>query len=141
MNWFVEKPATKSYHADFEPCEHVEADASVAYMTLAEMDSYGIVDGSIMCRECYKSLKAKEAAVLVTCNDCRQEVPQRDTIAWKSYHFHAPQGDEPVIVCSACQAADRHKRRVRDDQYARQQEEDMNTMDPYDDELYDDDDE
>lgn len=139
MNWIVERPATcKPYPEEFEPCEHVEGDTAVAYMNVTEMDSCGIVSVSILCQECHQAMKAEAAAELVTCHDCGRDVAQGYTIAWKWYDFHAPQGDEPIVVCSECQTAEKHKNRVRDDRQAREAEEDMDMMDPYDDELDDD---
>lgn len=97
-------------------CEHATEkglDQAVGYFY--ESDSFGYVAVFICCETCREASQQQEDAELVCCADCKKEVPQGQTIAWKWYDFYAAQGDEPIIVCKECRVADTHRARVAKD--------------------------
>ena len=50
------------------------------------------------------------------CDDCKQARARKDTIEWRWYDFYAPQGDEPLVICTECQSKPKHVKRVAKDE-------------------------
>lgn len=96
-------------------CEHVETDSKLAYIVLAEDDSFGPVLRNVVCKACYDAHTAEEDAELHTCEDCKCTVPRALGVFWRWYDFYAPQGDEPLFVCDKCLTAPKHIERRRKD--------------------------
>lgn len=119
--------ATKSFTREIlegsDYCEHcTEKDLSKAVGYFFERDSFGLVGAYIVCQPCREESEAAEGEQDTTCFDCKQTVKVKDTIQWRWYDFHAPQGDEPLTICTACQAADHHKQRLAKDKQDYEQE-------------------
>ena len=121
MNWFTKeyvqsrttaaKQALVNTHGG---CEHVEADASLVSVVSYENDIWG-KEGYCMCEACHEKVEEEEGNELVTCHDCHQHVPRKETIDWKWYDFYAPQGDMPLVICDTCRTKDTHQQRVARD--------------------------
>lgn len=121
MNWFTSSfmfhaslPKKQAAVTEHGGCEHVEADPSLLYKISYENDSFGR-EGYCMCQACSEHADAEEDEEEVVCYDCEQTFKKKDTIAWKWYDFYAPQGDEPLTICQACRAAEKHQARVKRD--------------------------
>ncbi len=116
MNWIVHKVVKLTEHnvnnAD-EVCEHLKVGDS-AHM-VGEQDSFGPVARFYYCTDCLAVIKEREDAELVLCHDCGEEKPQSEVMAWRWYDFYAPQGDEPLMVCSECRTKPEHLNRVARD--------------------------
>lgn len=128
MNWFTSKfMATAALSekedavANWGGCEHVENDPSLLYKISYENDSWGR-EGYCLCEACSDQADAAEDEEEVICYDCHQTFKKKDTIEWKWYDFHAPQGDEPLTICQSCKAAEKHQDRVKRDSIAYEQE-------------------
>lgn len=130
MNWFTNKNISHfskerkaALAAEDGACEHVEADASVATNVRREMDSFGTVGSYVCCEECNKKAEEADGEQEEICHDCQKVVKMKDAIEWKWWDFHAPQGDEPVIVCNDCRSKPTHIERVRRDRADLEEEE------------------
>lgn len=128
MNWFTTTHAAgfpnekKKQHVDeWGGCEHVEQDASLLHLISYENDSFGR-EGYCMCKECWEAAQKAQAEEMVTCQDCHQIVPTKDTISWRWYDFYAPSGDEPLIICIECKYKPTHLNRVAKDKKERDAE-------------------
>lgn len=107
---------TFSYLEESDYCSHCSAtDLSKAVGYFYEDDSCGPVFRHIVCAECRDSIKAAQDDQPTTCHDCKQTVKVKDTIEWRWYDFYAAQGDEPLVICAACQQAEHHVKRVERD--------------------------
>ena len=122
MNWFTKKLVANkdnAYKSELVEkcggCEHVEGDASKAYIVSYENDSFGVVDGYCQCEECFNSSQEKEDNELYSCTDCGSKHPKKDMTVWTWYDFYAAQGDVPLYICQTCKTADKHVNRVRKD--------------------------
>tara|TARA_Y100001956_G_scaffold82973_1_gene107715 strand:- start:121303 stop:121680 length:378 start_codon:yes stop_codon:yes gene_type:complete len=102
-------------------CEHLNV-GDIAPHWVGEQDSFGPVARYGMCVKCYEKHKEEQKEIEEICSDCGEEFPRSKVIFWKWYDFHAPQGDEPYIVCESCQQKEKHKERVRKDDIAYQRE-------------------
>ena len=120
MNWNTTKfdaPSIARALADdrSDLCEHVEKDKKLAYVVRSELDSFGPVGVYVCCKACEDEYKKAEDEELVTCADCKQEKPRSETFEWRWFDFYAPQGDEPLIICTTCRKGEKHAKRVRED--------------------------
>lgn len=93
-----------------------------AYGILKEDDSFGPVVRYVVCKACWEKAKQEQEEQKVHCNDCGQEKMAKDTISWKWYDFYAPQGDEPLTICTDCMVLPKHKQRVEKDNKDRRDE-------------------
>ena len=116
MNWTVHGVKKLTQHdlslAD-EVCEHVKVGDTVHF--IGEQDSFGPVTRYYSCTNCKSEAERQRDAELVVCDDCGKDVPRGETIEWKWYDFYAPQGDEPLMVCSECRTKPEHLNRVARD--------------------------
>lgn len=122
MNWFthrvIEGVSTElkaEYAAEDSCCQHVEADPAVAYELSREMDSFGPVSTHVMCKACSEAAEKAADEELIRCDDCGVEKPRKEVRTWKWYDFYAPQGDEPMEICTTCWSAEKHRERMRKD--------------------------
>ena len=138
MNWYV-----KGVYSSFESikdavnegaecCEHCYIDgdsmndldeefitASLkegVFTKRGEMDSFGPVCIFISCHVCEEANQEAEDNETVHCDDCKQARARKDTIEWRWYDFYAPQGDEPLVICTECQSKPKHVKRVAKDE-------------------------
>lgn len=128
MNWFT---STLVAHTSIDDkrakvemwggCEHVQTDPSLLYKVSYENDSFGR-EGYCMCQACSEQAHEEEMNQDVVCRDCDKTVKKKDTIDWKWYDFHAPQGDEPLTICNTCKSATKHQERVARDKFEYEQE-------------------
>lgn len=116
---------------EFDHCEHVQTGGK-AYRAIYESDCCGTVGVYACCKECSEKIDAREDEEEVTCHDCGQDFPRKDTVEWKPYDFYAPQGDEPLVICNSCRMAEKHLERRRKDKADREAEFDEDDRD-YDD--------
>lgn len=128
MNWFTTTHAAgfpnekkKQQVDEWGGCEHVENDPSLLHIISYENDSFGR-EGYCMCKECWEAAQKAQAEEMVTCQDCHQIVPSKDTISWRWYDFYAPSGDEPLIICSDCLIREKHKKRISLNTFYREME-------------------
>ena len=123
MNWTVHGVVTLNERhtsvAD-EVCEHLRIGDKAHFV--GEEDSFGPVTRFYYCSDCYRIEQEREDAELVYCNDCGCEKPRSDVLAWRWYDFYAPQGDEPIMVCSECRKKAKHLNRVAKDKADRDRE-------------------
>lgn len=112
MNWFKDKPldaeSAKPYLADDrnDPCEHVEADPRKAFWLYTEMDSFGIVCQSVVCKECHARGENEAKEAVHECYFCKAAKPRKEGIMWRHWDFYAPQGDEEVFICMPCRSGE-----------------------------------
>ena len=121
MNWFTKSVVSslpvekkKELVETCGGCEHVEANPEVLDTVSYENDTWGR-EGYCMCKECRDKAQEEINNEMVTCRDCSGTVKRKDSIEWKWYDFHRPQGDEPLVVCKECTTKDKHVLRVRND--------------------------
>lgn len=129
MNWFTKyhfngaslehKTQLVNEHGG---CEHVMANPALLVSVSFENDSFGR-EGYCVCEECHKKQQEEVDSEVVTCHDCQQNFPRKETISWKWYDFYAAQGDEPVIVCDSCRTKPKHRERVERDRREAEEEE------------------
>lgn len=117
---------------EFDHCEHVQTGGK-AYRAIYETDCCGPVGVYACCKECSEKIDAREDEEEVTCHDCGQDFPRKDTVEWKPYDFYAPQGDEPLVICNSCRMAEKHLERRRKDKADREAEFGADDYDDYDD--------
>ena len=113
---------------EFDHCEHVQTGGK-AYRAIYETDCCGPVGVYACCKECSEKIDAREDEEEVTCHDCGQDFPRKDTVEWKPYDFYAPQGDEPLVICNSCRMAEKHLERRRKDKADREAEFDEDDRD------------
>lgn len=100
-------------------CEHAEEDSSLGVKYSKESDSFGTVGIYIQCKECFEHTKEQDRHN--TCYYCSED---KKTTQWRWYDFYAPQGDEALEVCDECWDKPAHQRRISQDSYYRDQEND-----------------
>lgn len=113
MNWYIHDK-NKMITDAWDHCDHLEV-GQIAPYVLGEEDSFGPVARNGMCKECYDECKKAAGEEIEICYDCGQEKPKKETQEWRWYDFHAPQGDEPMIICDECAKKEKHIKRVRKD--------------------------
>lgn len=121
MNWFTKNivlskslQVRKDLIEEWGGCEHCEEDPSKVYAVSYENDPWGR-EGYCLCEDCYDKVLEEEDEEILTCHDCGAKHPRKEMRIWKWYDFHAPSGDEPIIVCPKCEIAEKHIKRVRKD--------------------------
>jgi len=121
MNWFTSesvkfKPKEEKQKLvnEHDSCEHVTADPSLLVKVQYENDSFGR-EGYCLCQECLDQCLKEEAESTVCCYDCKGTFKKSETTEWRWYDFYAPAGEEPLIICNTCRAADTHLRRCDQD--------------------------
>ncbi len=123
MNWTVRgvvKMTEQRVSSADEVCEHLHI-GDTAHV-VGEQDSFGPVTRFYYCSECYEVARQREGEELEYCHDCGCEKPRSEVLAWRWYDFYAPQGDEPIMVCSDCRKKPKHLRRVAKDRADREWE-------------------
>ena len=122
MNWFTsthvsrlsrEAKASKVKELD-DLCEHVEKDSTKLHYISREHDSMGS-ESYGMCQECWDKAKKYKEEQEETCHDCHGVFKMGELKEWKWYDFSHYQGDEPLLICSACCKSHKHIERVSRD--------------------------
>lgn len=111
MNWFTNKSMVKVTEQIHSHCEHLE-EGDVAYRVSYENDGLGEPESYAMCKACSDAANKAEDEIEDYCHDCGGLHKMGDMIEWKWYDFHAPQGDEPLLICKSCKGKEKHRARV-----------------------------
>lgn len=120
MNWFTRGFCNRLLTEENGFCEHLKVGERAPHV-MAEHDPWG-TESFYMCKACYDEAVEAENNSEVICHDCRKNVLTKDTIEWKWYDFLASQGDQPTVVCTACQSLPKHIARVENDEYERRRD-------------------
>lgn len=124
MNWFTHaqfKTATKlSKNADY--CEHLAENPEQPCYVETEMDTFGIVDKTVVCKACHDAQEADKVNQTEWCDDCFSDKPLLSVSFWKTWDHSDSCGDQPIQVCDECAELPRHLKRVADDNKRYQQE-------------------
>ena len=105
-------------------CEHLQQEATAqAYAIFKEDDSFGPVGRIAVCKVCYDKSIQEHNEQTTCCNDCKQMKKNSEMREWRWYDFYAPQGDEPLEICTDCWKEPKHQERMRKDNQARKEEE------------------
>ena len=122
MNWFTRESISgrtdeqkKELIEQDGVCPHAEKDLNLAQVLRSEKDTWGPVATFVCCLECDQKASEDEQKEKVICHDCNGTFEKKDTVQWKWYDFYAPQGDQPITVCRACRAKEKHQERVQRD--------------------------
>lgn len=148
MNWVSNKPFPKNgtIKDEYDMCEHVESDNSLANWIFCEDDAFGPVMRNVVCKECKEETFKAIAESTDYCHDCGDEVKVKDLLFWRCYQFSESEGDEELPICVSCQTNSKHQERVKHKQRLIQQdideeEDDWEEEEPdYDDPVEDDED-
>ena len=117
-------------------CPHVCAeDTSKGVGYFFERDSFGYVFTEIVCEECRVAQQKQIDESPCTCDDCKRSFPSKEVWAYKWYDFYAPQGDEPIMVCTECRGAQKHLDRLESDRRNREDDERRDEDEAGDDDL------
>ena len=93
-------------------CDHVQA-GTEGYAVFCEDDTFGPVMRNVVCKPCYD--EAQEELHYEPCYDCKERKKHKEILQWKWYDYYAPQGDEPLYICTACWMLPKHEARMAAD--------------------------
>lgn len=124
MNWFThaqfKTATTVSKNADY--CVHLaENPEQLCYLT-TEMDSFGVVDQTVVCKDCHDLQEADKVNQTEWCDDCFSDKPLLTVQFWKAWDHSDSCGDRPLQVCDECAILPRHIKRVATDNRRYQRE-------------------
>ncbi|MNM20154.1 hypothetical protein D3C81_304870 [compost metagenome] len=130
MNWYVHGRTSRKtgfqqdgHVCEGGNCEHLK-EGDQAYGYSGEADSFG-EEHHLMCEPCYLAFLAHRRTEPIECSDCGQEFPRNTLTRYVPYVLDgSPSENEDAKrwVCKGCVEMPRHKDRLANDQFYRDQD-------------------
>ena len=128
MNWYVHgvHPQVVGVEPDEGGhCEHLKK-GDEAYGYSGEADSFG-EERYLKCKPCYEAFLLHRKTEPLECDDCGQEFPRNTMYRHIPYVLDGSPSeneDSKLWICKGCQTQDRHLRRLENDKYLREHDQD-----------------
>lgn len=128
MNWYVHgvHPQVVGEEPDEGGhCEHLKK-GDVAYGYSGEADSFG-EERYLKCKPCYEAFLLHRKTEPLECDDCGNEFSRNTMYRYIPYIMDGSPSeneDSKRWICKGCQTQDRHLRRMENDKYLREQDQD-----------------